>query len=150
MEQWTGAAGICINSRNELLMVREETSNSESAWTVPTGGVEPGETNEQCVVREIAEETGYEVSILGKLKVKSGQYENLNIRYEVHYFLVEAVGGKLQLQDPDNSVREIAWKTREEVEALPLHYPEDRGFIAGLLKEATDKRSGKSLLFEKR
>lgn len=146
MEKWTGAAGICVNSRNELLMVREETSNGESAWTVPTGGVEPGETNEQCVVREIAEETGYEVSILEKLKVKSGKYENLNIHYEVHYFLVEATGGKMQIQDPDNSVREIAWKTSEEVEALPLYYPEDRSFIAGLMNEAADKRSGKSLL----
>lgn len=140
MEKWTGAAGICMNSRHELLMVREETSKGESAWTVPTGGVESGETSEQCVIREVAEESGYEASILRKLKVKEGQYENLNIRYEVHYFLVEAIGGNLQIQDPDNSIREIAWKTYEELKCLPLFYPEDRDFIASLLNGSAEER----------
>jgi aminoglycoside 6'-N-acetyltransferase len=135
-----GAAGICVNARKELLMVREDIAGGESAWTVSAGGVEPGETLEQCVVREMAEETGYQVRILEKLRVKSGEYENLGIAYEVHYFQVEATGGEARLQDPDGLVREIAWKPLQEVMSLPLLYPEDRDYLIGRLIALVDNR----------
>lgn len=64
-----------MNAQNELLMVREETTDGASAWTVPTGGVEPGETIEECAIREMAEETGYLVEIVEKLKIKKGEYK---------------------------------------------------------------------------
>lgn len=135
MEKWTGAAGICVNDRNELLMVREEIAGGGSAWTVPAGGVEPPETVEQCAVREMAEETGYLARVQEKLRVKSGEYEHLGIVYEVHYFLMEAIGGQAQLQDPDNLVREIGWKPLQEVKSLPLVYPEDREYLASRLEK---------------
>lgn len=140
MEKWVGAAGICVNACNELLMVREDIGDGASAWTVPAGGVEPGETWEQCVVREIAEETGYLVRVREELRVKSGEYENLGIAYEVHYFLVEAIGGQAQLQDPDDLVREIGWKPLQEVMSLPLVYPEDRDYLMGRLNALVDNK----------
>lgn len=132
--KWIGAAGICVNAQNQLLMVREKTGKGASSWSVPTGGVETGETNEQCAIREMAEETGYAAEIRQKLKVKKGTYEKLGIIYEVHYFLMVIIGGQLQLQDPDQQVMEIAWKSLEELDALPLTYPEDRDFLAGFLQ----------------
>jgi 8-oxo-dGTP diphosphatase len=50
-----------------LLMVREKGTgptgrhDGQEYWTLPGGGIQPGETAEQAVMREVAEETGLEL-----------------------------------------------------------------------------------------
>lgn len=63
METWYGAAAICINESSQLLMVLEGETEETQKWSIPTGGLEKGETFEQCVLREIEEETGYTAEI---------------------------------------------------------------------------------------
>lgn len=133
METWYGAAGICINKSSQLLMVLEGVTAETQKWSIPTGGLEKGETFEQCVLREIEEETGYTAKILAEIKVKKGVYEHLNIAYEVHYFAVEITGGEAKIQDPDELIVDIAWKPAEELRVLPLSYPEDREELLGFL-----------------
>lgn len=79
MNTWYGAAGICINESSELLIVQEGVAKESLKWSIPTGGLEKDETFEECVLREIEEETGYTVEILSKIKVKKGVYEHLHI-----------------------------------------------------------------------
>ncbi|KIL51669.1 phosphohydrolase [Jeotgalibacillus alimentarius] len=67
MKKWSGAAAVCLNEHNEVLMVKSIHSN---AWAVPSGGIESGETPEACCIREVMEETGYEVEIIDHLFVK--------------------------------------------------------------------------------
>ncbi|WP_372868728.1 NUDIX hydrolase [Planomicrobium okeanokoites] len=133
METWYGAAGICINESSQLLMVLEGETVETQKWSIPTGGLEKGETFEQCVLREIEEETGFTAEILTKLKVKKGVYEHLNIAYEVHYFAVNIIGGEAKIQDPDESILDIAWKPAEELRMLPFSYPEDREELLSFL-----------------
>ncbi|WP_341201010.1 NUDIX hydrolase [Planomicrobium okeanokoites] len=133
METWYGAAGICINESSQLLMVLEGETVETQKWSIPTGGLEKGETFEQCVLREIEEETGFTAEILTKLKVKKGVYEHLNIAYEVHYFAVNIIGGEAKIQDPDESILDIAWKPAEELRMLPFSYPEDRDELLSFL-----------------
>lgn len=133
MEIWYGAAGICINESSQLLMVLEGETVETQKWSIPTGGLEKGETFEQCVLREIEEETGFTAEILTKLKVKKGVYEHLNIAYEVHYFAVNIIGGEAKIQDPDESILDIAWKPAEELRMLPFSYPEDREELLSFL-----------------
>ncbi|MFC3212526.1 NUDIX hydrolase [Planomicrobium okeanokoites] len=133
MGTWYGAAGICINESSQLLMVLEGETVETQKWSIPTGGLEKGETFEQCVLREIEEETGFTAEILMKLKVKKGVYEHLNIAYEVHYFAVNIIGGEAKIQDPDESILDIAWKPAEELRMLPFSYPEDREELLSFL-----------------
>src|SRR5690606_19244651 len=99
-------------------MVLEGETEETQKWSIPTGGLEKEETFEQCVLREIEEETGYTAEILGKLKVKKGVYEHLNIAYEVHYFAVKITGGEAKMQYPDELILDIAWKPAEELRKL--------------------------------
>src|SRR5262249_32257432 len=46
-----------ILRKGAILMVRHE-HDGRNYWTLPGGGVEPGETQEQAVLREVREETG--------------------------------------------------------------------------------------------
>ncbi|TWT02527.1 NUDIX hydrolase [Planomicrobium sp. CPCC 101079] len=129
MEKWLGAAGICLNDKNELLMVLEGRLEGAGKWSVPTGGLADKETFEECAVREVREETGYKVEVVEKLKVKSGVYEDIQIAYEVHYFSMKIIGGKAQIQDPDRLIMDIAWKAQAEIRSLDLNYPEDREYL---------------------
>jgi ADP-ribose pyrophosphatase YjhB (NUDIX family) len=50
--------GIVINPAGFLLVVQRKNEPARGLWSLPGGRVEPGETAEAAVVREVAEETG--------------------------------------------------------------------------------------------
>lgn len=56
-------AAILDASHTHILMVKH-SHNGRTYWTLPGGGLEPGETFEQAAIREAKEETGLEVKIV--------------------------------------------------------------------------------------
>lgn len=133
MDKWYGAAGICINDDRKILMVKQGKAHEHKMWSIPSGGKEGNETFEACCIREIFEETGYEVEITEKLYLKEGV--TFGIPVEVHYFMVKVVGGSAKIQDPDGLIYEIAWKSAKEIETLEMSFPEDRKLLLKLIKE---------------
>lgn len=129
MEKWTGASGVCMNEFGELLMVLQGKPEEEKKWSVPSGGLEEGETPEECCVREIKEETGYMAKTAEKLMVKNGFAEGTEVTIEVHYFKVNIIAGELNIQDPDQLIHDAAWISLEELKTLDLCFPEDRDFL---------------------
>lgn len=94
-KKWFGAAGICLNDKNEILMVKQGTPEEKKAWSIPSGEKEADESFEACCVREIKEETGFDVHIIQSLFVKEeviGEYE-----VQVHYFQVIVYAGSQQI-----------------------------------------------------
>lgn len=120
MKEWFGAAAICFNENNEVLMVR---GNESECWAVPSGGIEKGETPEECCVREVKEETGYDVSLIEKLLVKETVIKGIKVK--THYFKVEKIGQSKGINDPDKTIVEAAWKPLSELDHLVHMYPED-------------------------
>ena len=58
------AAYAVIIRDGQVLLAHYQTSVA-SEWTLPGGGLEIGESPVQCCVREVAEETGYQIRVLG-------------------------------------------------------------------------------------
>lgn len=93
MSMRLAAYAVCIRDRH-LLLVQVTQPCGTQTWTLPGGGVEQSEDPIDTVVREIAEETGYQADVLALLGVDSrvipeteawsGQvHQNIGIFYEV-------------------------------------------------------------------
>ncbi len=126
---WNGASAIIIKG-NSVLMIRTKNSNS---WSIPSGGVEVGETAEEACIREIAEETGYEAKIVKELHTKKTIIKEYKVTTQ--YFLCEITGGEIQYQDSDEEIEEISWKNSNEISRLIHTYPEDQEVIEQLLSK---------------
>ena len=135
MFKWKGAAGVCINDNNQLLMVLQAAPDEDPKWTVPSGGLEGNETFEECCIREFEEETGLTVKVISKLQDKNGLNEQFGIEIELQYFLVKVISGEMTVQDPDELILEIAWKSIGEIDQLHMSYPEDVAFLKGLMNK---------------
>lgn len=61
------------NKRREVLLVlRKGTKVHPGKWAIPGGGINCGETVEQAIVREVREETGYEVEVPDQIAAHEG------------------------------------------------------------------------------
>jgi 8-oxo-dGTP diphosphatase len=103
-----------ITRNNEVLMVRQFVQRGDIVWNFPGGGIEEGETPEEACIREVKEETGFEVKIIKLLKHENDKYT----------FKTEIIGGSLGLdksnQDNDDII-EIAWITIQDEEKFDTY-----------------------------
>ena len=120
MKSWAGSAGICINEQMEVLMVKSFDSEQ---WAIPSGGIEEGETPQECCVREVKEETGYDVKIIEQLMVKETVIQGIQVK--TYYFRVDKIGLSSGINDPDNLIAEAEWKSISDLKILKHVYPED-------------------------
>lgn len=58
-----GAYAVLVDDAERILLALWNEGDVP-AWTVPGGGVEDGETPEQAAVREVREETGYDIELV--------------------------------------------------------------------------------------
>ena len=125
---WTGGVRVIVlDEDNRILMVKQEHPE-RTVWMVPGGGSEEGENSAQAAVREVREETGLEVEILGLI----WHVEEVSERGQrfVNFFRAVLRGGKPALgHDPELSESEqvladLQFMSREEVAGLENVYPE--------------------------
>ncbi len=55
--------GAIVRDHAILLIQHRWRADGRSAWLIPGGGREPGESEEECVRREMREETGLDVAV---------------------------------------------------------------------------------------
>jgi 8-oxo-dGTP diphosphatase len=60
-----GVAGVIWNEAGQVLLIRRRNPPRAGQWSLPGGKLERGESLHQALRREIREETGLEVEILG-------------------------------------------------------------------------------------
>lgn len=79
------AAGAVLRDSKLLVARRKPGESLEGFWELPGGKFEPGETAEQCLQRELAEELSLRVQVREPLCVHTHYYPRATI--ELHVFL---------------------------------------------------------------
>src|ERR1700720_2549036 len=94
-------------------------------WSLPKGHIELGETAEQTAIREVAEETGIQGSVLAALGSIDYWFvtEGRRVHKTVHHYLMRFLGG--ELCDEDVEVSEVAWVPLKELPSR-LAYADER------------------------
>ncbi|MDO3660980.1 NUDIX domain-containing protein [Bacillus sp. C28GYM-DRY-1] len=103
--QWTeqvkaGVAGIIIKESSSVLLMKRADNG---LWGIPSGHVEPGESAEQAIIREIKEETGLTVKVSKMRGVYSDPSSQTFIypdgrvsQFITNCFQCEVIGGTLK------------------------------------------------------
>jgi 8-oxo-dGTP diphosphatase len=105
MKRYTGKTSTAIipYPDNKILLIKRNTRPFVGYWALPGGRMDPGETIEQTVVREVKEETGLEAEIICVIGeyVEKGIKDDIDYEYYPTCFVVKPVGGELKKQDSE-------------------------------------------------
>ncbi|MBO0609350.1 NUDIX hydrolase [Myceligenerans salitolerans] len=112
---------IVRDDDGRVLMIHK-TDNDR--WALPGGGHEPGESIADTVVREVKEETGYDVEV----ETITGTYTNPNhvmayddgeVRQQFSIaFRAHLIGGERRTSSESD---EVEWLTSDQIDSLNLH-----------------------------
>jgi 8-oxo-dGTP pyrophosphatase MutT (NUDIX family) len=111
------AGGGLVQNGNEqyLFMLRR------GKWDLPKGKLDPGETLEQCAVREVREETGLErVQLGGPLLVTYHTYDESghHILKETHWYRMTAMPDQVITPQQEEQITELIWADQGRIGAL--------------------------------
>jgi 8-oxo-dGTP diphosphatase len=99
---------------NKILMVKNYR-NGYIDMTLPGGAVDPGETLAEAAVREVKEETGYDVTVSDIVAVTEAKFETGN-HAMFFTFLGKITGGSMEITLPDE-IADVLWVDIDEVDA---------------------------------
>ena len=88
----------------------------EGMWEFPGGKIEPGESREVALKREIQEELGVDIVIENLLCTTDYDYPSFHLT--MHCYLCSVVSGEIELRE-HMSARWLTTKTLDSVEWLP-------------------------------
>lgn len=116
-------AALVTNEEGKILLVKSPWRG----WEYPGGLIEPGETFQQALRREIREESGVEVEITGFVGIcKNVEKDIVNIDFTAKY-----VSGELT---PSEESTEVIWAMPKEAMEL-ITFPLTRKRLANMLSE---------------
>ncbi len=105
-----------IHQNNKILATQRGYGDYKGMWEFPGGKMEPGETEEQAIVREIREELS--VDILVEKKVCTVEYDYPEFHLVMHCFWCSIRSGVLELKE-HQSARWLSASEWGSVEWLP-------------------------------
>ncbi|HEX4250214.1 MAG TPA: NUDIX domain-containing protein [Pseudonocardia sp.] len=110
---------VIHDDRGRLLLIRRGQEPGRGLWSLPGGRVEPGETDHEAVVREVAEETGLRVRP-GRLVGRVSRAAPSGAVYDIADYECELAGD--DVLRPDTDADDARWVTAADYAGLPLVY----------------------------
>jgi len=83
--------GVVVLRGDEVLLAQRGKWPRKFTWSIPGGAQEIGETVHEAALREVREETGLEIEIVGLIDVVDSIQRDESGRVQFHYTLVDFV-----------------------------------------------------------
>ena len=112
-----GVRAVVFDDVGRLLLVRE---TADGGWTPPGGWADVGDSPSQVAIREVAEESGYDVRVTRLLGVLDRDKQGHSpIPWHVYniYFMCEVISG---VATPSSETSAVAWFERQQIPPLSL------------------------------
>ena len=108
------AAIICdnIKEKNKIFATARGYGELKGGWEFPGGKVEPGETPQQALVREIMEELDTEIKV-GEL-IDTIEFDYPSFHLSMDCFWAEVRKGHLELKEAEAA----KWLTRDQLDSV--------------------------------
>ena len=118
------AAVICdnIKEKNKIFATARGYGELKGGWEFPGGKVEPGETPQQALVREIMEELDTEIKVGEWIDTIEFDYPTFHLSMDC--FWCQLIRGDLELLE----AAEARWLTKETLKSMEW-LPADLGLI---------------------
>jgi ADP-ribose pyrophosphatase YjhB (NUDIX family) len=129
---------VVVMQGDQVLLVRHR-KGERTYWLLPGGGLDYGETIEECAVRELHEETGLTIAPQQFLFMSEAIAPDKS-RHILNVYLLATVTGGTLTRPEEDVIEEIAWKPMRDVPELtmfPAIQPElvaawEKGFSGGM------------------
>ena len=108
------AAIICndMKEKNKIFATARGYGELKGGWEFPGGKVEPGETPQQALIREIIEELDTEIKV-GEL-IDTVEYDYPTFHLSMDCFLAEVKAGHLELKEAEAA----KWLTKDQLDSV--------------------------------
>jgi 8-oxo-dGTP diphosphatase len=118
-------AGLIHHEDRLLITQRPRGTHLEGLWEFPGGKQDPGESLEECLVREVEEETGLRIRVLSREREIVHHYPDRTVH--LHFFHCRPVAGQAR----PLGCAAVAWVRPAELHLYPFP-PADAELVAAL------------------
>ena len=120
-------AAIIFN-QGKVFATQRGYGEFKDGWEFPGGKIEPGETPEEAIKREIKEELDTEIEIVKFLDTVEYDYPKFHLSMDC--FMCKVVSGDLVLKEHEA----VKWLTKENLDSVDW-LPEDQGLVEKIKEE---------------
>lgn len=108
-------AAVIAHEGKYLITQRRPTAVLSGMWEFPGGKVEPGETEEQALAREVRERLGVDVEVKAKMAQRTHHYQGYSVDLSLYHASIPP-GQELQ----PLRVADFRWVASTEFEKYPF------------------------------
>lgn len=122
------AGGLIRNEKDETLLIFRR-----GKWDLPKGKLDPGETLEQCAVREVLEETGLQANLVAPLLITYHTYHQGTsfILKESHWYTMKTASHQSLVPQTEEDIEQVKWV---DDASLPYYLPNAYPSIVDVLE----------------
>ena len=121
-------AAAIIKKGDMIFATQRGYGEFKDGWEFPGGKLEPGETAETAILREIKEELDADIKVCQLFETVENDYPKFHLT--MHCFICELVSEDMVLKEHEDA----RWLGRSELDSVDW-LPADKGLIENLKKE---------------
>jgi len=129
IERAAVVSACLIKKEDKYLLVQEAQPKAYGLWNLPAGHVDKCERIREAAIREVKEETGYDVRLIKEIAILHEEAINA----VKHIFSANIIGGEISFKNDE--ILDVKWLTFEEVKTINDNKKIRRPWVWDIIKK---------------